>query len=86
MPTSRSEMQADTVNGEIYVIGGAIGGSIGQPYSTVSMTEIYNPATDSWSTGASMPYSVSQAASAVINNNIYVIGGQDDNSATSGVA
>jgi N-acetylneuraminic acid mutarotase len=77
MPTARMEMQADTVNGKIYVMGGSLAQTTGELNFTVSTTEIYDPATDSWSTGASMPYPVYQAASAVVDNNIYVIGGQD---------
>jgi len=74
MPTARSEMQANTVNGEIYVMGGRNQGAD----ATIALTEIYNPTTDSWSTGVPMLYPVASYASAVINNSIYVIGGEDD--------
>jgi N-acetylneuraminic acid mutarotase len=70
MPTSRSQMEANTVDGKIYVIGGRTAG----PYSTVNITEIYDPASNSWTTGASMPYPVVSYASAVVDNKIYVIG------------
>ncbi len=74
MPTSRSEINAETVNGKIYVMGGRTAG----PSSTTNITEIYDPISDSWSTGAPMPYSVVDYASAAIDNKIYAIGGQDE--------
>lgn len=74
MPTNRSQMNAETVNGRIYVMGGRSGGL----YSTTNITEIYDPATDSWTQGSPMPYPVTDYASAVIDNKIYVIGGHDE--------
>jgi N-acetylneuraminic acid mutarotase len=74
MPTARSEMQANTVNGEVYIMGGRTQGA----YATINVTEIYNPASDSWSTGVPMLYPVASFASAAIDNDIYVIGGEDD--------
>jgi len=44
----------------------------------MNITEIYDPATDSWTRGASMPYPVVGFASATVDNKIYVIGGQDE--------
>jgi N-acetylneuraminic acid mutarotase len=76
MPTGTSSMQANTVNGKIYVIGG-LTGDISADLA-VNTTQIYDPISDSWTTGASMPYSVQYYASAAIDDNIYVIGGVDD--------
>jgi N-acetylneuraminic acid mutarotase len=44
----------------------------------VNVTEVYDPANDSWATKASIPYSVVSYASVVVDNKIYVIGGQDE--------
>lgn len=74
MPTSRSYMEANTVNNKIYVIGGRTGAQ----YTTTALNEVYDPITDSWSTNAPIPYAVAQYASAVVDNKIYVIGGQDE--------
>ena len=74
MPTNRSEVEAVTANSKIYVMVGRTAGA----YSTVNITEIYNPKTDSWTTGTSMPYPVVAAASATIDNQIFIIGGQDE--------
>jgi hypothetical protein len=54
------------------------GGRTADAYSTVNITEVYDPASNSWTRGAAMPYPVVLYASAVVNNKIYVIGGQDE--------
>jgi N-acetylneuraminic acid mutarotase len=74
MPTNRSEINAEAVNGKIYVMGGRTAG----PLSTTNITELYDPISDSWSTGAPMIYPVIYYASAGVDNKIYVIGGQDE--------
>jgi N-acetylneuraminic acid mutarotase len=70
MPTARAEMQANEVNGKIYVISGTL------PNGSISnVTEFYDPSSDSWSTAAPIPTPVGLYASAVVNNKIYVEGG-----------
>lgn len=63
MPTPELNIQANTVNDKIYVVGGNTNGTINQ---------VYDPATDSWTTKASIPTAVSSYASAVVGNKIYV--------------
>jgi N-acetylneuraminic acid mutarotase len=74
MPTNRSQLSANVVNGKIYLIGGRTGGQ----YSTVDLNEVYDPETDSWTTKAPIPYPVVLYASAVVDGKIYIIGGQDE--------
>jgi N-acetylneuraminic acid mutarotase len=70
MPTARTELQANVVNGKIYLIGGALpGGDISDA------SEVYDPSSDSWSAAAPIPTPVALYASAVVNNKIYVMGG-----------
>jgi N-acetylneuraminic acid mutarotase len=70
MPTPRMNLQANVVNGKIYLIGGRI---LDIPDSTTyNLNEVYDPLTDTWSTKASMPISAAICASAVVNNKIYV--------------
>ena len=70
MPTARAELQANVVNGEIYLIGGTL------PDGSVSnVTEVYDPSNDSWSVAAPIPTAVGLYASAVVGNKIYVEGG-----------
>jgi hypothetical protein len=66
MPTARMGLQANVVDGKIYLIGG---------YPNRTFNEVYDPATDSWSTKEPMPTGASYYASAVFDNEIYVIGG-----------
>jgi N-acetylneuraminic acid mutarotase len=74
MPTNRSQLSANVVNGKIYLIGGRTGGQ----YSTVDLNEVYDPETDSWTTKAPIPYPVVLYASAVVDGKIYIMGGQDE--------
>jgi N-acetylneuraminic acid mutarotase/fibronectin type 3 domain-containing protein len=74
MPTARRYCAAAAVDGIIYVIGGS--------YKTASTTttalainEAYNPATDSWTTKASLPVALHGVTASVANGKIYVIGG-----------
>ena len=74
MPTNRSQLDANVVDGKIYLIGGRKGGQ----YSTVALNEVYDPETDTWTTKEPIPYPVVLYASAVVDGKIYVIGGQDE--------
>jgi N-acetylneuraminic acid mutarotase len=74
MPTPRTQLEANVVNGKIYLIGGRTGGQ----YSTVGLNEAYDTEKDSWTTKAPIPYPVAQYASAVVDDKIYIIGGQDE--------
>jgi N-acetylneuraminic acid mutarotase len=56
------------VGGKLYLLGGFGGGSEGR-------VQIYNPATNTWSLGANMPFAAGSSASAVINGEIFVAGG-----------
>jgi N-acetylneuraminic acid mutarotase len=75
MPTNRCGLSANVVDGKIYLTGG-IKYYDRFPYvSLVNETEVYDPQTDSWTTENPIPNAVSNYASAVIDNKIYVIGG-----------
>jgi N-acetylneuraminic acid mutarotase len=82
MPTDRTDLVANQVNGKIYVMAGKKFTSYSWPV-LCNQTEIYDPLTDSWTTGAAMPNfngtgpeiasKSENVASAVIDNKIYVI-------------
>lgn len=75
MPTPRNGMVANVVDGKIYVIGG--GEESGYPnYVGTSKNEVYDPETDTWTEKASIPTGVNRAASAVVDDRIYVLGGR----------
>jgi len=72
--TPRAGLASAVVNGKIYVMGGA------NATSALNTLEVYDPATNSWSTptttGTFTPRS--GLACAVVNNKIYAIGGAND--------
>ena len=83
MPTPRQHVNysAVTIDGNIYIIGGIEKRNInGQFQFTISdKNEIYDPETDTWSEGASLPTARQGSAVAAIGRKIYVIGGSDTN-------
>ncbi|HLN89506.1 MAG TPA: hypothetical protein VK253_05515 [Candidatus Binatia bacterium] len=68
MPTPRINVEANVVNGKIYVFGGSGFGE----RANETLNQVYNPATDSWTTKAPVPTAVPSYASAVIGTKIYV--------------
>jgi N-acetylneuraminic acid mutarotase len=70
MPTPRGSPNANFVNGIFYVIGGD-----SYEHSHV-VVEGYDPITNEWMTLSSMPTTRHHAASAVVDGNIYVVGGR----------
>jgi hypothetical protein len=60
------------IKGKVYVVSGATSSTV------VNNNEIYNPAKNTWTTGASIPTARFVPASAVANNILYVIGGTSD--------
>ena len=75
MPTARTATAVAASGGLVYVMGGGLLGTTMIPPPVTAIVEIYDPATDSWSTGNSMPTARKYAAVAELNGVIYVIGG-----------
>ncbi len=78
MPTARDGLTSQVVNGKIYAIGGFNG-------TPLSMTEVYDPVANTWSSisaNYSMPTPRNQFASEVVNGIIYSIGGYGTTSLT----
>jgi hypothetical protein len=72
MPTARGALSTSVVDGKIYAIGG-VPYNGGAAFSTV---EVYDPATDTWTTKAPMPTARAIfLSSCEVNGIIYVIGG-----------
>jgi N-acetylneuraminic acid mutarotase len=59
---------AEVWGGKLYLFGGLGGGSEGR-------VQIYDPVLDSWSDGATMPWSAGSVNSALIDDIVYVFGG-----------
>jgi N-acetylneuraminic acid mutarotase len=75
MPTPRADLSAFVVNGKIYLIGGMQYSGASPFYVETGVNEVYDPSTNSWSTAASMPAAAYGYASAIMNGEIYVVGG-----------
>ena len=73
MPTARAAMAAGVIAGKLYVVGGfqACYG----PCPIYNTLEVYDPATNSWTTKAPMPTARAQMGGAVINGKLYLVGG-----------
>jgi N-acetylneuraminic acid mutarotase len=59
---------AEVVNGKLYLFGGFDDGAPGA-------VQVYDPAADSWSLAAPMPFAAGSPASALIGGRVYVAGG-----------
>jgi hypothetical protein len=77
MPTPRHGLEANVVNGKIYLISGLVPHrrfpDVKGTFELTNITEVYDPATDTWTTKAPIPNAADYYASAVVNNKIYII-------------
>jgi hypothetical protein len=79
-PTPVSEVQGVTIGEKIYVPGGKLSDG-----SQTDVLEIYNPRSDSWEKGASLPIALSAYALADFEGQVYLFGGLDGKKAMSNV-
>src|SRR5437773_3050353 len=71
LPARSEAAYGDTTHaGFLYVIGGGNSGGV------LSDLQRYDPVTDAWTTLASMPTARAGAVAAVVDNNLFVIGGR----------
>jgi N-acetylneuraminic acid mutarotase len=70
---------AEVIGGKLYLFGGLGDGSDGQ-------VQIYDPGTDSWSLGASMPYAGGSCSTGMIDGLVYIAGGIVANSTVTDAA
>ena len=64
---------AEIINNRLYLIGGLNGAAVGK-------MQIYDPVTNGWAAGPSLPYSIGSCATAVIGDMIYVAAPDPSNS------
>jgi len=76
MPTARSGFAIAAYQNKIYVIGGTTGESTSSKSGFTGVTEVYIPATDTWTTKSSMPTPRADLSASVVNKKIYLIGGE----------
>jgi len=69
MPSRRGGLAAAVFDGVIHVIGGETRGSV------FANHEVYDPATDHWTTAPALPVPRHGLAAAAVAGKLYVIGG-----------
>ena len=74
LPTQRNHMVAAALNGKIYVVGGRFGPGFRSELTNI--VEVYDPATNSWSTGVPAPTVRSGINGIVALGCLYVFGGE----------
>ena len=74
MPQARTNHSTTVVDGKIYVMGGNNQTDAGS--TMLSSVDMYDPATDSWTSRASMPAVRAGHTSTVVDGKIYVVGGE----------
>ena len=75
LPVATSRATAGAINGRIYLAGGITPDPSGGGNRVVSDLRIYDPGRDQWSKGPAMRRAVQLAGSAVIDGELYVVGG-----------
>jgi N-acetylneuraminic acid mutarotase len=80
-PLARGAATAQAIGGKIYVTGGAPTEDV-PPFAEL---DIYDPVTDSWSTGAPMPTPREHLASCALDGKMIVVGGWNNDVATNAV-
>ena len=68
------EAQSVKINDKLYVLAGFLSG-----LNITGTTEIYDPASDSWSIGAPMPTPVTHMGAVGVGNEIWILGGFEGN-------
>lgn len=76
MPAPRSEFATAVVDSRIYVLGGNDLTAPVIPRPATARVDVYDPATDSWSSVAPMPVALRKHVAATVAGRIYVVGGQ----------
>lgn len=80
MPTPKHDFDANVVNGKIYLSGLVLDNRwpnvntlFYNTFKVTNVTEVYDPATDSWTAKAPIPNVVCNYVSGVLNNKIFII-------------
>jgi hypothetical protein len=77
MPTPRASFGIAAFGSKIYCVGGTTGILEGQ-YVASGVNEVYNSATDTWSTKTAMPTPRLGVSASVVDGKIYVVGGNSN--------
>ncbi len=82
MPTPRDYFAIAAYQSKIYCIGGAVGSTYDErsffySYNTTGVNEVYDTATNTWTTKKSLPFKGMKLQANAINGKIYVMQGTD---------
>ena len=82
LPTPRSVPSSSVVDGHVYVMGGAFhrgptssSEEVLRTLRTLSVVEIYDPASGRWTRGADLATARGWFSTSVVNDKVYVVGG-----------
>jgi N-acetylneuraminic acid mutarotase len=75
LPRGRVYLAAAATNGRLVALGGATGDASPFQTSAVPDVDIYDPATNSWTMGAPMPFPNYTLTAAALGGTVYVAGG-----------
>lgn len=73
-PKARGRDCAGSISGKWYIAGGYSGGTAGT--AALTLTEVFSPSTNSWTTLAALPQATQSPGSAAYNGLLYCFGGQ----------
>ncbi len=77
MPTAREGLAAGVIGGKLYVVGGIVRpGNYSSAGASTGALEVFNPATNTWTTLAPMPTPRWAHAVGAIGGKLYVVGGR----------
>ena len=83
LPTQRNHLGVDAIDGKLYVAGGRFGAGVGSEMTAA--LEIFDPATGSWTAGASLPAPRAGVTAIAANGCLYLIGGEGNDADPRGV-
>ncbi|SNR32994.1 N-acetylneuraminic acid mutarotase [Haloechinothrix alba] len=75
---NREHVRAVTLDGEIWAMGGRTGGLL-------DWVDVYDPVTDTWRAGPTLPEPISAMAVGVVDGSVHVVDGEDPSPLTGGV-
>jgi N-acetylneuraminic acid mutarotase len=81
IPVASETAVGAAINGKFYVVGGGVrpAGGTAQPDPATTNVFIYDPASDTWISGAPMPSPRAGAQGGVINGRLFITGGDNVN-------
>jgi N-acetylneuraminic acid mutarotase len=71
MPTNRTEISSEVIDGKIYVLGGADY----LEHGIMNLVEVYDPEFNNWSEASPVPIPIDHTAAVTYNGKLFLVGG-----------